>query len=87
MRTDGINYLDPIPVGYCEQCQEPIYKGDRVYENRYGEMFHADGVYRVYQERDNRANTLTLSCAEVWAIEQGDFYKMLEGAGLELKQW
>lgn len=85
MRTDGINYPDPVPVGYCAMCEEPIYWGDYVYETRNGELLHADGVYATYEERGNKGNTLQLTCAAAWLMD--DLEKIVRDAGLEIKQW
>lgn len=85
MRTDGINYPDPVPVGYCAMCEEPIYWGDYVYETRSGELLHADGVYEIYEERRDKRNTLQLTCAAAWLMD--DLDKIARDAGLEIKQW
>lgn len=86
MRTDGINYPDPVPVGYCAMCGDPIYWGDFVFETKYGELLHADGLYREYHEKDTN-EILRLTCAETWALEQGNLCEMVEGAGMVMKQW
>ena len=82
---NGINYPDPVPVGYCAMCEEPIYWGDYVYETQNGELLHADGVYATYEERGNKGNTLRLTCAEAWLMD--DLEKIVRDAGLEIKQW
>ena len=82
---NDIDYPDPVPVGYCAMCEEPIYWGDYVYETRNGELLHADGVYVTYEERGNKGNTLRLTCAAAWLMD--DLEKIVRDAGLEIKQW
>lgn len=82
---NGIDYPDPVPVGYCAMCEEPINWGDRVYETPGGELLHADGVYATYEERGNKGNTLRLTCATAWLMD--DLEKIVRDAGLEIKQW
>lgn len=48
-------------------------------------MLHADGVYATYEERGNKRNTLRLTCAAAWLMD--DLEKIVRDAGLEIKQW
>ena len=82
---NDIDYPDPVPVGYGAMCEEPINWGDRVDETPGGELLHADGVYATYEERGNKGNTLRLTCAAAWLMD--DLEKIVEDAGLEIKQW
>lgn len=83
---NGINYPDPVPVGYCAMCEEPIYWGDYIFETKDGEYLHAEGTYRDYRERGTN-EVLRLTCAEAWVIETGGTEELMKAAALEVKRW
>lgn len=38
-RKDGINYIEPEPIGICERCNRPVYWEDYILLDS-GEMYH-----------------------------------------------
>lgn len=52
-RKDGINYIEPEPIGICERCNRPVYWDDYILLDN-GEMYHED----CYKEKDDAANAL-----------------------------
>lgn len=80
------NYYDPIPAGRCAMCGEPIFPGDPCYELYDGRMFHADQIYRIYRETDQR-KTIMMSCAMAYAWDDASQDEILESLGMEKKIW
>lgn len=77
------NYKDPVPVGICPICGEPVFPGDKCIEAD-GELIHADGIYKVYKDRYGKAISMSCTMAFIWDLcGQTDFEEML---GLEEKR-
>lgn len=75
------NYRDPIPAGICPMCGEPVYPGDPCYIVD-GDMIHADGILRDYQERGTN-RPLRLSCLSAHILDTFSQEEMAEALGLE----
>lgn len=75
------NYRDPVPAGICPMCGDPVYPGDPCYIVD-GDMIHADGILRDYQERGTN-RPLRLSCLSAHILDTFSQEEMAEALGLE----
>lgn len=80
------NYRDPVPDGYCAMCGEPIYYGNPCYVLDDGEMVHADGILRDYQERGTN-RPLRLSCLSAYLLDTFSQDDMAKALGIPEKRW
>lgn len=75
------NYSDPVPVGICPICGDPVFPGDKCIDVD-GELIHADGIYRVYKDRNGKSISMSCAMAYIWdTFSQTDFE-----AAFELKE-
>lgn len=79
------NYRDPVPIGVCAKCGEEILLGSPYYQNEYGELFHASGVLRRYQEI-NTKRPLFLSCAMSYILDSAGQEDLAKAIGLVEKK-
>lgn len=54
MWTDEEYFSEAVIIGYCEQCGEPIYRGDTIYTDEYQDTKFCDNecvfaYYRIKQ--------------------------------------
>ena len=79
------NYHDHAPAGICPMCGEPVYPGDPCYIID-GDMIHADGILRDYQERGTN-RPLRLSCLSAYLLDTFSQDDVAKALNIEEKVW
>ena len=82
MRLPKATANDPVIIGYCAGCGNPIYSNEQ-YLTYFGDMIHAEGVGAVARIVDNEMNrTIQMSCVLLYIREICEEDKVIEALGM-----
>lgn len=85
MRVVRAESDDPVVVGYCTACDQPIFSNEDYYIDQYGAMIHAKGVGATAKIAGSDTS-IYISCLHLYLQQEHPEYETAEIFGLEKKE-
>lgn len=83
--THDENYPDPVPVGVCPMCGEPIYAGDECLDTDDG-LVHLSDICMTYKQEGGNKR-LNVTCALAYVLDTASTFDICDCLGIPRKGW